>query len=71
MGILKKLTANSIAENSIAQVDEESQRQMILSKIIVHRILHDAIPKSEETYVKSYGVKRHKVTTRGWELLVE
>jgi hypothetical protein len=70
-GNVENLTANIIAENLIAQVDEEGQRQMMLSEIIDHQILHDAIPKSEGTNVNSYGVKRHKITTRGWELLVE
>jgi hypothetical protein len=33
-----------------------------------HRTL---TPKSQGTYVNSYGVKRRKTMTRGWELLVE
>ncbi len=44
---------------------------MMLSAIVHHRVLHDAIPKSQGTYVNSYGVKRHKTTTCGWDLLVE
>ncbi len=36
-----------------------------------HRVLCNAIPRSEETYVNSYGVKRWTMTTRGWEQLVE
>ena len=70
-GHAEELTANIIAENIIAQVDEEGRRQMMLSAIMDHRITHDAIPKSQGTYVNSYGVKRRKTTTRGWELLVE
>ena len=70
-GHIDELTANVIAENLIAQVDKEGRRQMMLGEIMDHRELHDAIPKSKGTYVHLYGVKRQKMTTRGWELLVE
>ena len=70
-GQVEELTANIIAENLIAQVDKEGHRQMMLSEIMDHRILSDAIPKAEGTYTNSYGVTRKKLTTRGWELLVE
>ncbi|KAI2502896.1 Reverse transcriptase (RNA-dependent DNA polymerase) [Fragilaria crotonensis] len=70
-GQIEELTANLIAENLMAQVDEEGRRQMMLSDIIDHRVLPDAIPQSQGTYVNTYGVKRRKTTTRGWELLVE
>ena len=70
-GHVEELTANLIAENLMAQVDEEGRRQMMLSAITDHRVLKDAIPKSQGTYVNPYGVRRRKTTTRGWELLVE
>ena len=70
-GQIQELTANIIAENLIAQVDEEGRRQLMMSEIIDHRILDDAIPKSQGTYMNSYGIKRRKLTTRGWDLLVE
>ena len=70
-GHVEELTANLIAENLIAQVDDEGRRQMMLSAIMDHRVTNDAIPKSQGTYSNSYGVKRRKTTTRGWELLVE
>jgi hypothetical protein len=68
---VKELTANIIAENIIAQVDEEGRRQMMMSEIEDHRVLPDAVPKAQGTYVNQYGVKRRKSTTRGWGLLVE
>ena len=70
-GFVDELTANIIAENLIAQVDDEGRRQMMLGEIMDHRVLPDAIPQSQGTYVNSYGVKRRKMTTRGWEVLVE
>ena len=65
-GHVEELTANLIAENLIAQVDEEGRRQMMLSAISDHRVLSDAIPKSQGTYENAHGVKRRKATTRGW-----
>jgi hypothetical protein len=65
------LTANIIAENLIAQVDDEGRRQMMLSKNIDHRVLPDAIPQSQGTNKNAYGVKRKKASTRGWQILVE
>jgi hypothetical protein len=62
---------NLIAENLIAQVDKEGRRQMMMTAIVDHWVLPDAIPKSQGTYENSYGVRRCKATTRGWELLVE
>lgn len=45
---------------------------MMLSEIMEHRVLPDAIPQLEGTYVNAYGgVKRQKATTHGWEILVE
>jgi hypothetical protein len=70
-GHLDKLTANVIAENLISQVDEKGRRPMMLGEIMDHRVLHNAIRRSEGTYVNSYGVKRRKMTACGWELLVE
>ena len=70
-GQVEELTANIFAENLISQVDEEGQHQMMMSEIMDHRVLHDAVPRSQGTYVNQYGVKRRKLTTRGWELLVE
>jgi hypothetical protein len=37
-GEVDELTANVIAENLIAQIDEEGRRQMMLSEIIDHRV---------------------------------
>ena len=70
-GHVEELTANIIAENLIAHVDEEGQRQMMMSEIIDHRVLPDAVLKSRGTDVNHYGVQRRKSTTRGWEILVE
>jgi hypothetical protein len=43
-GEVEILTANIIAENLLAQVDEEGHRQMLIEEIEDHRTLEDAIP---------------------------
>jgi hypothetical protein len=55
----------------IAQADKGGRRQLMMSEIIDHRILDDAIPRSQGTFVYSNGVKQRKLTTRGWDLLEE
>jgi hypothetical protein len=50
-GHIEELTASVIAENIIAQVDEESRRQMMLSAIVDHCELHDTISKSRRHMV--------------------
>jgi hypothetical protein len=51
------LTANIIAENLLAQVDD-------------HSVLDDAIPANDGYYTTTSGMKRKKRTTWGWEILV-
>jgi hypothetical protein len=46
------LTANIIAENSLAQVDEEGHRQMMIAEIEDHRVLDDAVPIKEGTFLR-------------------
>ena len=63
-GDTEVLTATIIAENRLAQVDEEGYRQMLLKKIIDHYTLKDAIPKSEGTFKTNFSTVRKKCTTR-------
>ena len=69
-GTIETLTANIIAENSLAQVDEEGQRQMLLEEIIDHRTNTSAIKKEDGFVETAHGNRRNKMTTRGWELCV-
>jgi hypothetical protein len=64
------LTANIIAENFLAQVDEEGHRQMLIDEIEDHRITDDAIPIDQGTIPTPSGMKRGRRTTKGWELSV-
>ena len=69
-GQVEILTANLIAENIIAQADNEGHYHLALDEIEDHRVLEDAIPKSKGTYTTKQGTTRRKRTTRGWDLLV-
>jgi hypothetical protein len=52
------LTANIIAENLLAQVDEDGHREMMIARIEDHRVLEDAIPIEEGAYPTTSGMKR-------------
>ena len=45
-GATEIITANTIAENLLVQVDEEEHRQLLLDKIIDYRRNNDAVHKS-------------------------
>ena len=69
-GRTEVLTANIIAENLLAQVDDEGHCHLMIDEIEDHRILNDAIPKSQGTYRTPSGIDKKKRTTRGWEIYV-
>ena len=48
-GQVEELTANIIAENLIAQVYDKGRQQMKINEILDHRVLPDAISRSEGT----------------------
>ena len=64
------MTANLIAENILSQVDDNGHVHLMLDEIEDHRVLNDAVPKSEGTYTTREGTTRKKRTTKGWDLLV-
>ena len=60
-----------IAENMYAQVDDEGLQYLLLQEITDHRKGNSAVPISEGTVRSANGTERPKVTTQGWELLVQ
>jgi hypothetical protein len=64
------LTANAIAQNLFAQVDEEGNRHVIIDEIIDHRKDSSAVALEDAFVTTSSGTKRRRHTTKGWELLV-
>ena len=70
-GYKQAMTANVIAENMFANVDEEGHRHLLLDSIIDFRKTKNAIRKEDAFITSSSGTKRRKETTRGWEILIQ
>ena len=70
-GSIEIMSANIIAENVLAQVNEEGHRQLLLDEIIDHRTTKNYIKKEDGFILTRSGQKRPKLTTRGWELCVQ
>ena len=65
------LSANTIAENMFAQVDDEGHRFVLLDSIIDHRVNGKQLSKEDAFIVSKNGGKRRKETTKGWEILLQ
>lgn len=70
-GHSETLSANILAENLIAQVDQEGHKQRMLKEISDHRCNDRAIKIEDGTFKSSRGLKQKKRTTAGWELYVD
>ena len=70
-GTREKYQANVIAENMYAQVDDEGLQYLLLQEITDHHKGNSAVPISEGTVRSANSTERPKVTTQGWELLVQ
>lgn len=70
-GNTERVTANSIAESMLSQVDSEGRHYQIMNEIVDHRKLPSAIDISDGYIHSRSGNRTPKKTTRGWELLVE
>merc|ERR1712197_195011 len=70
-GYKASLSANEIAQNLFAQVDEEGNRYVLFDSIINHRKTSQAL-KKEDGFIKTKsGGRRKRETTIGWEILVQ
>jgi hypothetical protein len=69
-GTTEKYTANVIADNMYAQVDDEGNMFQLLSEIVDHKKDGTAIDISDGTTTSANGNVKPKITTKGWELLV-
>ena len=70
-GSVDKYTSNVIAENMFAQVGDEGDQYLLMNKITDHRKDNTAIPIYDGMTRSHNGDELPKITTRGWELLVE
>ena len=65
------LSANHIAENLFAQVDDEGNRHVLMHEIIDHRTNGQEVKQQDAFLTTKMGTKWLRETTKGWELLVE
>jgi len=65
------VTANTIAENLFAQVDEDGNSYKLMDQIVQTRTTGEEIPPSEAFFTTKSGIKRRKCTTKGWECLIQ
>ena len=70
-GHCKSLSANVIVQHIFSQVDEEGHQRLFLDDNIDYRKDDTAIYKADAFIVMRNGVKRRKLTTRGWQLLCQ
>ncbi|MEM9369349.1 MAG: hypothetical protein AAGD07_25505, partial [Planctomycetota bacterium] len=70
-GTIKDYATNVIAENIYSQVDNEGRRHQIFKEIADHKKDGGAVTVQDGFWVSTGGNKTRKMTTRGWQLLVE
>ena len=70
-GHMEAISANIIAENLFAQIDEEGHRIAVLDQIAGVRTDGTNIPESEAFITTNNGTQRRRKTTQGWEVLVQ
>lgn len=70
-GRVEVYSANILAENILAQVDDQGHRQLMIDEIVDHRVGPTAIPMSKGTYRTRNGTTRKVLTTRGWDIYVQ
>ena len=70
-GSTESYSTNVIAENLYSQVDSEGRQFYILKEIVEHKSDASAISKDDVTIRSHNGNLHPKMTTRGWQLLVE
>ena len=69
-GYKQAMSANVIAENMFATVDEEGRRHLLMDSIMDVRKSKSAVLKQDAFITSSNGTRRRRETTKGWEVLV-
>jgi hypothetical protein len=70
-GHKQALSANVIAENMFASVDEEGHRHLLFDSIIDYRKDGKEISKEDAFILTASGNKRRRETTKGWEVCIQ
>ena len=65
------LSANHIAENLFAQVDDEGTRQVLMKEIIDYPTNGQEVKQQDTFITMRTGTKRRRETTKGWEILIK
>ena len=65
------LSANAIAENLFAQVDDEGNRFVLFDDIVDHRVNGKQLTQSKNIITTKSGGKRYKQSTKGWEIFLQ
>ena len=65
------LTANYIAENLFAQVDQKGNRHVLLDELIDCRVNGREVKLKDAFITTGTGTRRRRETTTGWELQVQ
>ena len=70
-GNKESLSANAIAINMFAQVDEEGNRHVFLDEIVDHRTDGTELKQNDTFITSRNGGRRRHETTKGWEILLQ
>ncbi|CAJ1941927.1 unnamed protein product, partial [Cylindrotheca closterium] len=63
-------SANLLAENLLAQVDEHGHKHLLMEEITEHRSNEKAVKKQDGFYSLKSGTQRRRHTTAGWDFYV-
>ncbi len=69
-GVVREYSANLIAQNMIAQCDDDGFSKSLMEGIVDYKKEETALSKSEARVVTRRGQPRLRKTTQGWKLLV-
>ena len=70
-GAVDRFRVNIIACNIFSQVETEGRDKTIIKEVVDHRFKGKAVTKENGFIVTRNGTRRPKVTTAGWEFLIE
>ena len=69
--IKASLTANYVADNLFAHVDQEGNRHVLLDELIDYRVNGREVKLQDAFITTGTGTRRRRETTIGWELLAQ
>ena len=69
-GSTEQYTANTVTENLYSDTDDFGHTFTMLNELIGHEKDSTALSKEESTYSTKANRVRHRLTTKGWRILV-